>query len=185
MLSKSKKIIITVLLSILSVLIFVLGVWGIHYIWNKPINAKLEIAELLGISNVNSNTVEEDMSCSWQNEFISIKYRGEVVYHAYMMEDNKLVVYDLNNIEYRDYGTIYYHTKETTSTDKVILKCIEHVDDGRLRFTSALCIVVFSVMFIIIIGFAISEINKQKKLKSTWFTKALRDFLSVLLNYKY
>lgn len=94
MFSKSKKFVI-VLLSILGVLILVLGVWGIYYTWNESTNAKLEIAELLGISNVDSNTIEEDMRCSWKNDIITVKYRGEIVYFADMVYDNKLRVCDL------------------------------------------------------------------------------------------
>lgn len=165
MLSKLKKIVIRVLLSILSVLILVLGVWGIHYTWNESTNAKLEIAELLGISNVDSNTVEEDMSCSWQNDFISVKYRGEVVYFAQMMEDNQLEVYDLNNIEYRNDETVY-HTKETISTDNAILKCIEHVDNGQYRYISVLCIVNLTTILSILIAFSISLTFKQKNVEA-------------------
>lgn len=158
-----KKNLVKLILVILSGLILVCGISIAHWKCNQTKNAKLEIAELLEISNVDSNNIEEDMRCRWSNSIITIKYKGECIYYADMCCDNKLRVWDLQSAKpLQSYG-VYYESREANDTDWLILENIDEVDAGGDAIIDVPIIIVSTFACIIFVWLIPTMICDERK----------------------
>ncbi|MBP3502673.1 MAG: hypothetical protein J6K42_04250 [Clostridia bacterium] len=125
-----KKKLVKLALLLLSVAIFLGGLSAVFWKCNQSKNAKLEIASLLEISDVNP----KNMRCNWNDGNISIKYNDEYVYYADMLSKKTWLVYDSSVFKHDSKDEIIHEKRKPTEEDLLIIKNIKRVKSGSRAF---------------------------------------------------
>ena len=169
MLGKSTKI--NLIEAILCVVVFALGALSVHYYWTAPKNAKLEIANILNLENVNETTIDEDMVCYMErNGPVTITYKGQNVYYAYAISGEMKVLEGTREITENvpANGMTLEITRDVAEDDKRIVKLMERIDNGNCKIINVLCticlVIVFEFFTILIFG-EFKKKNKEEKME--------------------
>lgn len=150
--------------AILCVVVFALGALSVYYFCTASKNAKLEIANILNLENVNETTIDDDMVCYMErNGPVTITYKGQNVYYAYSISGKMKVVEETREIteDGPRKGMTLEITRDVAKDDKRIVKLMEHIDNGNNKIISVLGIICLVIAIEIFIFLMFGEVKEK------------------------